>query len=95
MLRASGLTYFIARATTLDDRPRGTRRLAFTQGSADVRGTVSRADMAEVAVRSLLDPRACNVVCTVSESQAAATTPAAMGEQDISRALEVLEPNKI
>ena len=55
-------------------------------------GAVSRADVAEVAVRSLLDPRACNVACTVSESQVAA--PDALGEQDISKALEVLEPNR-
>ena len=54
--------------------------------------SLSRADIAEVAVRSLLDPRACNVACTVSESQSAA--PDLLGEQDVSKALEVLEPNK-
>ena len=46
--------------------------------------------IAEVVVRSLLDPRACNVACTVSEVATAA--PSAF-EQDISKALEVLEPN--
>lgn len=95
LLRASGLTYFIVRATELDDRPRGSRRLVFTQGDDPVEGSVSRTDVAEVAVRSLLDPRACNVACAVSESQAAAATPAALGPQDISKALEVLEPNRL
>jgi len=92
MLQKSGLTYFIVRAATLDDRPSGSRRLAFTQGAAPVEGTIARTDVAEVAVRSLLDPRACNVACTVSETAAAA--PSAF-EQDISKALEVLEPNKL
>lgn len=55
-------------------------------------GSVSRADVAEVAVRSLLDPRACNVACTVTESEAVA---ASQYEQDISKALEVLQPNRI
>ena len=54
-------------------------------------GAVSRTDIAEVVVRSLLDPRACNVACTVSESD---TTAPSMYEQDISKALEVLEPNR-
>ena len=89
MLRASGLTYFIARAPTLNDNPAGMRRLAISQGQAPAGVSVSRADIAEVAVQSLLDPRACNVACTVSESRAAA------GEQDISQALELLEPNKM
>ena len=94
MLRASGLTYFIARAAELDDRPGGSGRLAFTQGRPALSkdgGTISRADIAEVAVRSLLDPRACNVACTVSEAVAAAPSGY---EQDISKALEVLEPNQ-
>ena len=92
ILRASGLTYFIVRPVELVDRPPGARRLSFTQGSVPLEGTVSRADIAEVAVSSLLDPRACNVACTVSETAAAA--PSAF-EQDISKALEVLEPNKL
>lgn len=90
MLRASGLTYFIVRPTQLTEQP-SSRRLAFSQGG-DVSGSVSRADVAEVAVRSLLDPRACNVACTVTESEAVA---ASQYEQDISKALEVLQPNRI
>ena len=33
MIRAAGMTYFIARVPSLDDRPSGSRRLAFTQGA--------------------------------------------------------------
>ena len=90
MLRSSGLTYFIVRPTQLTDAP-SSRRLSFTQGSGPVTGTVSRADVAEVAVRSLLDPRACNVACTITESDNVAPS---MYEQDISKALEVLQPNR-
>jgi len=59
---------------------------------AKSRGSVSRADVAEVVVRSLLDPRACNVACTLAESD---YLPAASGEkQDISKMLEVLTPDQ-
>jgi len=91
LLRRSGLTYFIVRPTELTDEP-SSRRLTFAQGGGTVRGCVSRADVAEVAVRSLLDPRACNVACAVTESDSA--TPST-GDQDISKALEVLEPNRL
>ena len=57
-----------------------------------VAGSVSRADVAEVTVRSLLDPRACNVACTVTESDAVVPSQQA---QDISKALEVLQPNRL
>ena len=88
------------RATGLDDRPRSGRRLVFSQGrlasgtkgAPVAKNTISRFDMADVCVKSLLDPRACNVVCTVSESASAAPSPGY--EQDISKALEVLEPNR-
>ena len=91
MVLASGLTYFIVRPTELTDAP-STRRLAFTQGGGEAAGgQVSRVDVAEVAVSSLLDPRACNVACTLTESDAIAPSPY---DQDISKALEVLQPNK-
>ena len=95
VVRSSGLTYFIVRPAILDDLPGGVRRLVFTQGAAAdarARGSVSRADVAEVVVRSLLDPRACNVACTLSESD---YLPAAEEEtQDISKMLEVLQPEQ-
>jgi len=92
LLRSSGLTYFIVRPTELTDEP-SSKRLAFTQGedAAPAAGSVSRGDVAEVVVQSLLDPRACNVACTVTESDLLAPTPY---EQDISKALEVLQPNQ-
>ena len=61
------------------------------QDDDTVSGAVSRTDVAEVVVRSLLDPRACNVACTVTESDALAPSKF---EQDISKALEVLQPNR-
>ncbi len=86
---SSGLTYFIMRPAALDDMPGGVRRIVLTQESALAPGTVSRTDVAEVAVRSLLDPRACNVACTISESAYLAPTDE---RQDISKMLEVLKP---
>lgn len=61
------------------------------EAAAPAAGSVSRGDVAEVVVQSLLDPRACNVACTVTESDLLAPTPY---EQDISKALEVLQPNQ-
>lgn len=94
ILRSSGLTYFILRPSELDDRKGGKRRIAFRQGDPPVGSTVSRTDVAEVVVRSLLDPRACNVACSVSESPVVAKESEAL-EQDISKMLEVMMPNKI
>jgi hypothetical protein len=90
LVRKSGLTYFIVRPTSLTDAP-ASQRLAFTQGGMGVSGSVSREDVAEVVVSSLLDPRACNVAFTLTESKSVAPSPFS---QDISKALEVLEPNK-
>jgi uncharacterized protein YbjT (DUF2867 family) len=94
VVRSSGLTYFIVRPAKLDNHPGGVRRLVFSQGAAadaTARGSVSRADVAEVVVRSLLDPRACNVACTLSESD---YLPAAGESQDISKMLEVMRPEQ-
>lgn len=94
VVRSSGLTYFIVRPAKLDNLPGGVRRLVFSQGAAadaTARGSVSRADVAEVVVRSLLDPRACNVACTLSESD---YLPAAGENQDISKMLEVMRPEQ-
>merc|ERR1719247_2301869 len=82
LVRQSGLTYLILRPALLNDDPGGFARLA-----------ISRADLAEVVVRSLLDPRACNLACSVSASEYAKLA----GEtqtQDISKMLEVMTPNK-
>jgi uncharacterized protein YbjT (DUF2867 family) len=94
VVRSSGLTYFIVRPAKLDNLPGGVRRLVFSQGApadATAHGSVARADVAEVVVRSLLDPRACNVACTLSESD---YLPAAGEKQDISKMLEVMRPEQ-
>ena len=52
--------------------------------------SVSRADVAEVVVRSLLDPRACNLACTLSDSAYAGEIA---GQEDVSKLLEPLRPN--
>lgn len=93
MVRSSGLTYFIVRPTKLNDNPGGVARIAFSQERVDARRSVSRADLAEVVVRSLLDPRACNVACAIAESDYArlAGEPP---QQDISKMLEVMQPNR-
>jgi len=69
LLRSSGLTYFILRPGMLNDMPGGIRPLAFQQGPVPPQQSVSRADVAEVVVRSLLDTRACNVACTITEAK--------------------------
>ena len=89
-MRASGLTYFIPRVPRLDDRPSGSRRISLSQGSTLVAGSISRADVAEVATRSLLDPRACNLACTLSDSAYAGEIA---GQEDVSKLLEPLRPN--
>lgn len=46
-------------------------------------------------VRALLDPRACNVACSVAESEYSAAATESDPAADISRGLEVLEPNRV
>ncbi|KAL1495685.1 hypothetical protein AB1Y20_016548 [Prymnesium parvum] len=92
LLRRSGLTYFIVRPSELEDRPGG-GNIKISQDLADdaVMKKVSRTDVAEVIVSSLLDPRACNVACTLTSSEYAKVGPA----QDISKMLEVMQPNRM
>jgi len=90
LLRRSGLTYFMVRPGTLLDGPGG-GRLSFSQSVVDSTLPVTRTDVAEVIVSSLLDPRACNVACSVTASEY--TQMAA--EQDISKLLEVMQPNRM
>jgi len=79
-------------ARTHDEHNHSFTTALLSQGGAPpTSSAVSRADVAEVVARSLLDPRACNVACTVTEADVAAPAPF---EQDISKALEVLEPNQ-
>lgn len=93
VVRSSGLTYFIVRPVKLTDDPGGFARIEFSQDRIDSRRTVSRADLAEVVVRSLLDPRACNLACSVSASEYARLR-GQEAKQDISKMLEVMQPNR-
>jgi len=91
-LRRSGLTYFIVRPGELEDRPGG-GRLSVSQDLPDDQiAPVSRTDVAEVVVSSLLDPRACNVACTLTSS---AYAQVGAKKQDISKLLEVMQPNRM
>lgn len=89
-LRKSGLTYCIVRPGTFTDQPGGNKAITLDQ-DGDVSGAISRADLAEVCVKSLLDPRACNVTFDAFESMYApsARTPS----QDVSSMLGNLTPN--
>jgi uncharacterized protein YbjT (DUF2867 family) len=89
-LRNSGLTYCIVRPGVFTDQPGGNKSLMLEQDS-DMSGVISRADLAEVCVRALLDPRACNVTFDAFESIYApsAQTP----DQDLSSLLGRLRPN--
>lgn len=89
-LRQSGLTYCIVRPGTFTDQPGGNKAITLEQ-DGDVSGAISRADLAEVCVKSLLDPRACNVTFDAFESMYApsARTPS----QDVSAMLGNLRPN--
>ena len=93
LVRQSGLTYLILRPARLSDEPGGFARLEFSQDRVDSRRAISRADLAEVVVRSLLDPRACNLACSISASEYAKLAGETQS-QDISKMLEVLTPNK-
>jgi uncharacterized protein YbjT (DUF2867 family) len=66
-LRASGLPYTIIRPCALTEEPGG-KELIFEQGD-NIRGKVSRDDIAEVCVRSLAQPKACNLTLEVKSSE--------------------------
>mmetsp|Transcript_6225 Transcript_6225/g.12302 ORF Transcript_6225/g.12302 Transcript_6225/m.12302 type:complete len:513 (-) Transcript_6225:820-2358(-) len=90
-LRESGLTYCIIRPGTLTDQPGGRRALLLQQDSEASQGQISRADLAEVCVSSLLDPRACNLTFEAFESRYAPT--ASVPTKELSLLFERLRPN--
>lgn len=95
VLRNSGLTYCIIRAGDFNESEGGRRPLLFEQDrdleDTNVR-TVARADIAEVCVRSLLDPRACNICFDAFEGNFAPTSTTA-NQQEMSLLLGRLKPN--
>lgn len=89
-LRLSGLTYCIVRPGSFTDQPGGNKAIMLEQ-DGDVSGAISRADVAEICVKSLLDPRACNVTFDAFESMYAPS--ARLPSQDVSSMLGRLRPN--
>jgi uncharacterized protein YbjT (DUF2867 family) len=65
-IRASGLPYTIIRPCAMTEEPGG-KALIFDQGD-NIKGKVSREDIAEMCVRALSEPKACNVTFEVKES---------------------------
>lgn len=89
-LRQSGLTYCIVRPGTFTDQPGGNKAIMLEQ-DGDISGAISRADLAEICVNSLLDARACNVTFDAFESMYAPT--AQLPKQKVSSMLGRLRPN--
>lgn len=90
-LRNSGLTYTIVRPGTFTQQPGGAKAIMLEQ-SGDLSGVISRADVAEICVKALLDPRACNVTFDAFESMYAPTA-SSPANQDMSSLLGRLRPN--
>lgn len=65
-VRASGIPYTIIRPCALTEEPGG-KALVFEQGD-NIRGKVSREDIAELCLQVLNQPQACNVTFEVKES---------------------------
>ena len=66
-LRESGVRYTIIRPCALTEEPGG-KALIFEQGD-NIRGKVSREDIAELCVQALEQPKACNVTFEVKEAE--------------------------
>jgi uncharacterized protein YbjT (DUF2867 family) len=89
-LRNSGLTYCIVRPGTFTEQPGGRKALMLEQ-DGESSGVIARADVAEICVKALLDPRASNVCFDAFESMYA---PSAQSpNQDLSSLLGRLRPN--
>ncbi len=66
-VRESGLSYTIIRPCALTEEPGG-KALVFEQGD-NIRGKVSREDIAELCVQALEQPKACNLTFEVKEAE--------------------------
>lgn len=67
VIRASGIPYTIIRPCALTEEPGG-KALIFEQGD-NIRGKVSREDIAELCLQALAQPKACNVTFEVKEAE--------------------------
>ncbi len=65
-VRESGIPYVIIRPCALTEEPGG-QALVFEQGD-NIRGKVSREDIAELCIQALEQPKACNVTFEVKEA---------------------------
>lgn len=91
-VKSSGLHYTIIRVDSYSEAPGGSRAIDMRQSDVGV-GAISRADVAELCVSTLLDPRARNVVAYASQSKYA---PSALSpDQSLSRVFERLEPESL
>ncbi|MEG4516165.1 MULTISPECIES: CIA30 family protein [unclassified Microcoleus] len=66
-VRSSGIPYTVVRPCALTEEPGG-KALIFEQGD-NIRGKVSREDIAELCVEALEQPQACNVTFEVKEGE--------------------------
>ncbi len=66
-VRESGIPYTIIRPCALTEEPGG-KQLIFQQGD-NIRGKVSREDIAELCIQALEQPKACNVTFEVKEGE--------------------------
>ncbi len=66
-LRASGIPYTIIRPCALTEEPGG-KELIFEQGD-NIRGKISREDVAELCVEALKQSKACNVTLEVKQGE--------------------------
>ncbi|MGF1677424.1 MAG: CIA30 family protein [Rivularia sp. (in: cyanobacteria)] len=66
-LRASGIPYTIIRPCALTEEPGG-KELILEQGD-NIRGKISREDIAKLCVQSLQEPSACNVTFEVKQGE--------------------------
>ncbi|MFB2937622.1 CIA30 family protein [Aerosakkonemataceae cyanobacterium BLCC-F154] len=69
-VRESGIAYTIIRPTALTEEAGG-KSLVFEQGD-NIRGKVSREDIAELCVQTLEEPKACNLTFEVKETETSA-----------------------
>ncbi|CAM9900743.1 unnamed protein product, partial [Phaeothamnion confervicola] len=90
VLRESGLTYTIVRIKGYNNAPGGIQAIRLQQDKQDL-GLISRADLAEILVNSLLDPRACNLAFYASQGKFAPT--AINPNRDLSTVFARMRPN--
>lgn len=85
-IRSSGLTYTIIRPCALTEEPGG-KTLKFEQGD-NIRGKVSREDIAELCLQALEEPKLSNVTFEVKESYNLED------KKDLEKSISALKPDR-